>query len=71
MKPNLANCTGFGKRPSAERAAPRRTAGRRFGREEPEDLWAERVVLRDIPLSKNAADTDRVSARPFRGARYG
>ena len=28
-------------------------------------------MVRAIPLSKNAADTDRVRARPFRGARYG
>jgi hypothetical protein len=71
MKPNLANCAGFGKRPSAERAAHGSGPKVRFRREEPEDLWAERAVVRAIPLSKNAADTDRVHARPFRGARYG
>jgi hypothetical protein len=71
MKPNLANCAGFGKRPSAERVDHSGRPGVRFRREEPEDLWAERAVVRAIPLSKNAADMDRVRARPFRGARYG
>jgi acyl dehydratase len=71
MKPNLTNYAGSGKQPSAERADHSGRPGIRFRREEPEDLRAERAVVRAIPLSKNAADTDRVRARPFRGARDG
>jgi acyl dehydratase len=71
MKPNLANYAGLGKRLSAERADHSGRPGARFRRKGPEDLRAERAVVRTIPLSKNAADTDRVRARPFKGARDG
>jgi acyl dehydratase len=73
MKPNLANGAGLDKRPSAERADHGGRPGIRFRRQEPKDFMAERAVVRvrAVPLSKNAADTDRVRARPFRGGLKG
>jgi acyl dehydratase len=68
MKPNLASCASSGKQPSAERADHSGRPSVQAHAKNQKIFLAERAVVRAIPLSKNAADTDRVRAGTFRDA---